>query len=89
MPEPSCRLSLRVTPRSSRPRVVWDGAKLNVWVSAPPAEGQANRASIRLIADRIRVAPSAIEILRGGHGREKLIEITGLELDQVIPRLVE
>ena len=85
----SFRLPIRVTPRSSRPRTEWDGQRLHVWVSAPPAEGQANEAVVRIVAERLRVPPSSVGIVRGGRGREKLIEVHGLDAEQAARRLLE
>lgn len=86
---PAFRLPVRVTPRSSRPGVEWDGERLKVRVSAPPADGQANEAVVKLVADRLRVPPSSVEIVRGGHGRDKLLVVRGLELEEAVRRLLE
>lgn len=88
-PGPCCRLPIRVTPRSDRARIQWDGSKLHVWVTAPPAEGRANEAVLRLVARELDLAFSKLSIVRGGHGREKLVEIVGLDLDQAIQRLLD
>jgi uncharacterized protein YggU (UPF0235/DUF167 family) len=71
------RLTVRVHPRSATPRVAWDGSIADVWVSAPPAEGRANEAVVRMLASWLDVAPSAIRIASGHRGRLKVIEVEG------------
>jgi hypothetical protein len=75
---------VRVTPRAGRDEVVgWQGEELRVRLRAPPVEGQANEALRRLLADRLGVAPSRIELVTGVTGRTKRLRVTGLSLDQV------
>lgn len=46
-----------------------------IWVTSPPAEGEANQAVIELLADYFDVAPSLIKIKSGNKSAHKLIEI--------------
>jgi len=81
-------LRVRVQPRASRPGVA--GARagaLLVRVSAPPLEGAANEALLRLLGRELGVAPSAIRILRGAAGREKVLSVRGLTPEAVRARL--
>jgi uncharacterized protein (TIGR00251 family) len=81
-------LRVRVQPRASRPGLV--GARagaLLVRVAAPPVEGAANEALLRLLGRELGVAPSAIRILRGAAGREKLLSVRGLTAEAVRTRL--
>jgi len=55
------------------------GGALLVRVTAPPVDERANRALCRLIARCAGVAPSNVTIVRGGHGRDKLVEVAGLD----------
>ncbi len=65
-----------VKPRASRNQVkVREDGILEVWVTAPPAEGQANRAVIEQLADYFGVAPSRIELLSGVSHRQKRFRI--------------
>jgi uncharacterized protein len=59
-----------------------DGA-LVVRVTAPPVEGRANDAVRRLLAKRLGIAPGRVSVLRGASGRDKLIEIDGMEAEAV------
>ncbi|HEU5300234.1 MAG TPA: DUF167 domain-containing protein [bacterium] len=70
---------MRVTARSAHDRVDgWRGGRLLVRTTAPPVEGQANEAVRRLIAGAAGVAPSQVEVVRGGRARDKTVRIRGL-----------
>lgn len=81
-------LSVRVQPRASSDVIVgWQAGALRVRVTAPPVEGEANRAVARLLARALRVAPSAVTVVRGARGRDKLVRIAGLSEADVRARL--
>lgn len=71
-------LSVRVQPRASKNEIldVRDG-RLRLRTTAPPADGNANKAVIRLIAAYLQIAPSRITILRGNTHRNKQLRIAG------------
>jgi uncharacterized protein YggU (UPF0235/DUF167 family) len=49
-----------------------------VRVTAPPVEGRANAALCRLLAKAAGVPPSAVTVIRGQTGRDKLVRIEGV-----------
>jgi uncharacterized protein YggU (UPF0235/DUF167 family) len=49
--------------------------QLKVWTKAPAIDGRANEAVCGLIADWLGVPASAVTMVRGAHGRVKLIEV--------------
>ena len=65
-------MSVRVTPRAKHNEVaeVRNGA-LYIRTSAPPADGKANKAVVKLLADYLDIAPSRISLLRGQTHRNK------------------
>ena len=70
-------IKVYLQPRSSRNEIIGpyrDGIKVKV--TAPPAEGKANEALLRLLAKELDVAPSCIEIVKGYHSREKTLRIS-------------
>lgn len=67
------RLAVRVTPGAREDALAIDGGKLMARVRAVPDGGKANAAVLALIADALGVAPSRLELLRGGTSREKLV----------------
>jgi uncharacterized protein YggU (UPF0235/DUF167 family) len=60
---------------------------LRLRVTAPPVEGEANRAVRALLARVLGVAPSRIRVVSGARGREKLVRIADLGEDDVRSRL--
>ena len=82
-------LRVRVQPRASRSEIVgWraDGA-LSVRVAAPPVEGRANAAVAALLAGALDLRPSAVTVERGARGRDKLVRVEGVTLDEIRRRI--
>lgn len=72
------RLAVKVTPKASSDRVQgWEGAELKIAVTAPPEDGKANKAVIALLAKRLKLPKSAIEIASGQASRHKTLLIDG------------
>jgi uncharacterized protein (TIGR00251 family) len=82
--EGEVRFAVRVQPRASRNAVegVRNGALL-VRVTAPPVDGEANEALVRLLAARLNVPNSAVRILSGKRGRTKRVAVRGVTAEQV------
>ena len=80
-------------PRASRDEIVGfevdsSGADtLRVRVSAPPVDGRANDALVRLLAAALGVANGAVEIVGGHTARTKIVAIDGLTFEQIRERL--
>jgi uncharacterized protein (TIGR00251 family) len=84
----TARLNVRLTPRASSTEIrgfVED--VLHVRVTAPPVDGRANEALVRLLAARLGVPRGAVRIVAGQTAREKLLAIDGLTVDEVRRRL--
>jgi uncharacterized protein (TIGR00251 family) len=60
---------------------------LKVEVSAPPVEGRANKAVVKLIARSLRLPKSAVRIESGERSKTKRIRVTGATPED-IQRLV-
>ena len=81
------RLRVRLTPRGGRDRIEgWvedeDGAPvLKARVAAPPVDGAANAALIRLLAKTLGVPKSAVTISAGETARTKTVVIDGAAAD--------
>ena len=81
-------LRVRLTPRAARNQIDgWDGDLLRVHVTAPPVEGKANYALLRLLADALDVSPSRLRLIKGQTSREKVIAVDGLSGDEIRARL--
>ena len=78
------RLAVRLTPRGGRDRIDgWgrDGEGrpyLKVRVSAPPVDGEANAALVRLIAKTLGRPANVVRIAAGETARVKPLEIDGV-----------
>lgn len=76
-------VSLRVTPKASRNAVqgvAVDAAgkpALQVRVTAPPEDGKANAAVVKLLAAEWRIAKSRLSIVAGAADRRKTVCIEG------------
>ena len=71
-------LNVKVVPSAKRDVVKETSGPMKVYVTRPSADGKANQAMIRLLADKFNVSKSAIEIIRGEYSPRKTIKITGL-----------
>jgi uncharacterized protein len=82
------RLRLRVQPRASRDQVAGvAGDAVRVRLTAPPVDGAANEALVRLLADRLDVSRASIVLVSGHTGRDKMVEVSGLSPEEVARRL--
>lgn len=70
-------ITVRVHPRASRARAEWKDGGLEVWITAPPVEGRANRAVLEAVARELGVPPSAVTLRSGARSRVKLVEVHG------------
>jgi uncharacterized protein (TIGR00251 family) len=86
----SIRLNVHLTPRAGRNALAgWREGVLQARVAAPPADGRANEALIRLVAGALGIAAGRVAIVGGKASRRKVIEIEadGLVLDDVLRKL--
>jgi len=82
--ETGVTIEIKLHPRAGRDRIA--GAinnKLKIDVSAAPVKNKANRSMIKLLSKTLRVPQDAIVIKRGATGRNKLIEIRSISIEEV------
>lgn len=81
-------LRIHARPGASRPGIAgFHGEALCVRIRARAVEGAANRELAATLAVALDVAPHAVEIASGTHGREKRVRIRGLDVAAVRARL--
>jgi uncharacterized protein (TIGR00251 family) len=86
--ESGAAFPVRVIPRASRNEIESvTGNALKVRVTAPPVEGAANKALIELLAERLKIRKSQIEIVAGQTSQHKMISVVGLGPNEVEERL--
>jgi hypothetical protein len=81
-------LRVRVQPRASKNALSGEreGA-LVVRLTAPPVEGAANEALSRFLGKTLGVAPSAVRVVSGATGRNKVVSVAGLDAATARERL--
>jgi uncharacterized protein (TIGR00251 family) len=82
------RITVKVQPRARRSEAA--GRVGDAWkfrLAAPPVDGKANQECIRLLAELAGVPRAAVRILGGETARTKLVEIDGLEQEELERRL--
>jgi uncharacterized protein len=84
----STRLRLRVSPGANSGRVVGrHGEGWKVRVVAPAEGGRANEAVVRLLAETLSLSRDAVTLVSGHGARDKIVELTGLDSNQIERRL--
>ncbi len=66
---------MRVVPGAGRNEVKLRDGMVQVRVTAPPADGQANDAVLRLLAAALDRPRSAVHLLHGATNRSKIIAV--------------
>ncbi|SER74067.1 hypothetical protein SAMN04490244_102365 [Tranquillimonas rosea] len=72
---PGAELRLRATPGASRDAIVEEAGQLRVHVTAPPADGKANAAILKMLAKALGVPKSRLSLVRGASGRDKVVRV--------------
>lgn len=86
------RLSVRLQPGASAERIIGliaeagGGLALKVAVTAPPIEGRANDALLRLLAKTMGLPKRDLNLTRGAADRQKLVHVAG-DAVLLMPRL--
>ena len=82
------RITVKVKPRGSKDALEgWKEGALIVRLTAPPVDGAANSALVKLLAKKTGVTRSSIRIVSGERGRSKIVEFEGISPDELNERL--
>ncbi len=72
-------LPVRVQPGCSRRRIEGEHAgRLKVALNAPPEQGKANKALLRLIAKLLGISRTSVVLVSGQTSRDKLLLVRGI-----------
>ncbi len=63
------------------------GDEIRLRVNAPPVDGAANEAVVRLLAERLGVPRSAVEVAAGAAARHKVVLVAGVTRGEAAQRL--
>ena len=86
-------ISVKVIPRSKKNSVEWEsgaggeGERLRVRLTAAPVDGAANEALMALLAERLGLPKRQVVVVRGTTSRQKVVEVVGLNLEDLKRRL--
>ncbi len=84
----SVRIHVRVKPRSSKEAIEgWEDGVLVVRLTSPPVEGAANTALVKLVSKTLKIARGRIRIVSGEKSRNKVLDVNGLAMDDIVERL--
>lgn len=82
---PKTVLNVKVLPKSSRDEVIgMEEGICRVKIKAPPVDGKANKALIKVLADKFNLPKKKIEIISGWTSRFKRVRIHGLRSKDVV-----
>lgn len=80
----SASFHVHLQPKASRDAIVGEAdGILRLRVTAPPVEGQANAACLRLLARALDLPVSRLEIAAGQHARVKTIRVADASADRL------
>jgi hypothetical protein len=70
------RIYVKVIPKSSRNKIekISEG-EYKAWITAPPVQGKANEALVKVLADYFDVSKSQVDIIGGKTAKTKIVEI--------------
>ena len=77
-------IPVRVQPKASYDRITGEhNGSVKVCVTAPPEDGKANAAVIKLLAKKLKQPKSSIRITAGTTSRQKKIHIDGVAAEAI------
>lgn len=77
------RLRLSVIPRSGRSELKKVGNSIKAWLKSAPEDGKANDELVRMLADKLHLRKSEIEIVSGFSSRNKTVDIVGVTASDI------
>ena len=83
-------IRVHVQPKARREQIIgMHGGRIKLAVTEPPDKGKANEAVVRLIAAKLNLSASRVELLRGDTSRQKDLLVRNLEAAEASRLLAE
>jgi len=80
--------NVKVIPRAKRDEIVGvENDAVKIRLNAPPVDRRANEALVKFLAQKLGVARSNVEIVRGETSRHKVVQVRGVSAATVRERL--
>jgi uncharacterized protein (TIGR00251 family) len=76
----SIQIRVKVVPRAKRDQIsgIMQDGSLKIRLAAPPVDGKANKALVRLLEEAFNLPRGSVAISSGSHSRSKVVTIDGL-----------
>ncbi len=68
-------IAVRVTPKASRDRILFEDDTIRVYVTTVPEDGKANKAVVKLLSKALGVPKTRLDLIRGATSRDKVFRI--------------
>lgn len=68
-------ITVRVTPKASRDRILVEDDAIRVYVTTVPEDGKANKAVVKLLSKALGVPKTRLDLIRGATSRDKVFRI--------------
>jgi uncharacterized protein (TIGR00251 family) len=82
------RFTVHAKPRAKKSAILGvANEELDMALAAPPVDGAANDELVRSLSDALGLPKRSVVIVRGESSRHKLVEVSGLTLDELMGRL--
>lgn len=83
-------LSVRVQPKSSRNDIIINSNNsIKIALTAPPVEGEANKALCQFVAKHLGLPKSAVTLVSGEKSREKKLRVDGINSVEIWENLTK
>lgn len=80
--------AVRIQPRASKNEVAGVlGAEIKIRITAPPVDGEANKALCVFLGRLLGVPTRRVEIVTGHKGRRKVIRVAGISAAEAMRKL--
>ena len=84
MEKDSVIIKLKISPNSSKNEIIKSENDVKVKITAQPIENKANKALVEFLSQKLKVAKSNIEIVRGETSKEKTLLFKNVSSDKIL-----